>query len=110
MHEMAIPARQPKPSGDRGARRRIRLFLMLILAFVGWSLMMVFQQAAVAEEKLAKLEELEARMIEVRERNEQLKLEIIRLNDPEYIEQRAKADYQMVRDGETLFTEPGAQD
>lgn len=110
MHELAVPSQQPRSSGDRGARRRIRLFLMLILAFVGWALMMVFQQAAVADEKLEKLAELEARMVEVREKNEQLKLEIIRLNDPEYIEQRAKADYQMVRDGETLFTEPGAHE
>ncbi|OUM96508.1 MAG: hypothetical protein BAA02_13635 [Paenibacillaceae bacterium ZCTH02-B3] len=107
MHEMAAYARQPKtPAGNRGARRRIRVVLMLLLAFVGWSMMAAFQLAAVAEEKLDKLAALEARMAEVRARNEQLKLEIIRLNDPEYIEQRAKADFQMVRDGETLFKEP----
>ena len=108
MQDAAVSARQPKSSSDRGARRRIRLFLMLILAFIGWAMMMMYQQAAVAEEKLGKLAELEAKMNEVRERNEMLKLEVTRLNDPEYIEQRAKADFQMVRDGETLFTEPGA--
>lgn len=110
MHEIHAPRRQPKPSGDRGARRRIRLFLLVIFAFVGWALMMVFQQEAVAEEKWRKIEQLEARMVQVQEKNEQLKLEIIRLNDPEYIEQRARADYHMVRDGETLFMEPGGSE
>lgn len=107
MHDVHAPQRQSKPSGDRGARRRVRFFLLLIFAFVGWAFMMVFQQAAVAEEKWSKIEELEARMVQVQEKNERLKLEIIRLNDPEYIEQRARADYHMVRDGETLFMEPG---
>lgn len=107
MHDTAMPARQMKPSGDRGAKRRIRFFLLVVLAIVGYALMVVYEQEEVARDKWSKLTELEARMADVQAKNEKLKLEIIRLNDPEYIEQRARADYQMVREGETLFTEPG---
>jgi cell division protein DivIC len=107
MHDTAVYAQQPKrASENRGARRRVRFVLVLLFAFIGWAVMAAFQLAAVAEEKLGRLAELEARLADVRAKNEKLKLEIIRLNDPEYIEQRAKADFQMVRDGETLFKEP----
>ena len=105
-----MTGRQPNTTRDKGARRRIRLLGMVVLVFVIWALTTAFKQADVVEEKQSQLEMLGEKLSETAEKNEILKLEIIRLNDPEYIEQKARKDYQMVRDGETLFTEPEASE
>lgn len=107
MNDSAARTRlQPNSKVDKGARRRIRLFVMIVLCVVIWALMNVIQQADVVQGKLARLTVLEEKLSETIARNEKLQLEITRLNDPEYIEQKARKDYQMVKDGETLFTEP----
>ena len=105
-----MTSRQLNTSRDKGARRRVRLVGMVVLVFVIWALTTAFKQADVVEEKQSQLEQLGEKLSETAEKNEMLKLEIIRLNDPEYIEQKARKDYQMVRDGETLFTEPEASE
>jgi len=98
--------RQSHKVSDKGARRRMRLLTIIVLGFVAWAAVTFIQQAEFVGEKAAQLATLEKKLAETRNTNEKLKLEITRLNDPEYIEQKAKKDQQMVRDGETLFTEP----
>ena len=107
MQDSYAPAgRQPNTKTDKGARRRIRLLGMIVLCFVIWALMTVFKQTGLVQGKMAQLAVLEEKLDATRKANDKLKLEITRLNDPEYIEQKARKDYQMVRPGETLFTEP----
>ena len=79
---------------------------MIVLIFVVWALTTAFKQADLVKSKQLQLSLLEEKLNKAKEDQERLQLEIIRLNDPEYIEQKARKDFQMVRDGETLFTEP----
>jgi cell division protein DivIC len=99
---------EPNNVRDKGARRRIRLVGMIMLCFAVWAGLSSFKQAEFVRGKKEQLAQMEAKLAAVAEKNERLKLEITRLNDPEYIEQIAKKDLQMIRPGETLFTEPEA--
>lgn len=98
--------RQSHHSRDKASRRRMRLLAMVVLCFVTWAMVTAVKQAGFAQEKMLQLAVLENKLADTRAINEKLRLEITRLNEPEYIEQKAKKDYQMVRPGETLFTEP----
>lgn len=97
---------EPPHARDKGARRRVRLVGMIMLCFAVWAGLSSFKQAEFVRSKKEQLAQLEAQLAAVVEKNERLKLEITRWNDPEYIEQIAKKDLQMIRPGETLFTEP----
>jgi len=98
--------KQPHSSSDKGARRRMRLLMMIVLCFVVWAGLTSVNQAEFVRSKKAQLSILEDKLALTKANNEKLKLEITRLNDSEYIEQIAKKDHQMIFPGETLFTEP----
>jgi cell division protein DivIC len=91
---------------DKGARRRMRLLGIVVLGFLAWAGMTIMKQEEFVSAKMSQVADLEQKLAEAKTVNEKLKLEFTRLNDPEYIEQKAKKDQQMIRDGETLFTEP----
>lgn len=95
---------------DKGSRRRKRLLSIVMLCFVAWAGVTFWNQAEVLQDKLAKAAVLEAKLHDTKQINEQLQLEITRLNDDEYIEQRARKDFQMISPGETLFTTSDAKD
>ncbi len=101
---------QAQPHIDKGARRRKRLLSVIVLCFLAWAGTTVVQQEEFFSAKQAQVAALEQKLAVTKAENERLKLEYTRLNDPEYIEQKAKKDQQMIRDGETLFTEPESGD
>lgn len=103
-------SKSEQPHIDKGARRRKRLLGLIVLCFMVWAGTTIVQQEEFFSAKLAQVSALEQKLEAVKAENERLKLEYTRLNDPEYIEQKAKKDQQMIRDGETLFTEPEAND
>lgn len=87
----------------KGARRRIRIMMLFLILFIGWAAATLWDQIDRVGAKNSELEILEAKLEEVQLENEAYHLEIERLNDPEYIEQRIRKDLQMTREGETLF-------
>lgn len=60
-------------------------------------------QMHVLDQKTMRLQNLEQERAKALSINEQYELEINRLNDPEYIEQRLRKDLHMTKEGEILF-------
>jgi cell division protein DivIC len=107
----AYSATNDKQHNDnKGSRRRKRLLAMIVLCFAAWAGVTFFNQADLVNAKQVKLDSLEQQLEATRSVNEQLKLEITRLNDDEYIEQKARKDFQMVSPGETLYIAPSNQE
>jgi cell division protein DivIC len=101
-------AQREQPHKNKGSHRRYRLLSMVVLCFVSWAGVTFWNQANLINEKLNRLLVMEQKLTETKKVNEELKLEITRLNDNEYIEQKARKDFQMVGEGETLFISPEA--
>jgi cell division protein DivIC len=93
-------------NSKKGSHRRRRLLSVFVLCFVGWAGVTFWNQADLISEKVDRMLVMEKKLTETKQVNEQLKLEITRLNDDEYIEQKARKDFQMVGEGETLFISP----
>lgn len=92
-----------KQTVNKGEQKRLRLLALFILGFAVWAGFQLWDQETDLREKAVQLEGLSEQLNEVKKINEQYKREIHRLNDPEYIEQMIRKEYQMMKDGETLF-------
>jgi cell division protein DivIC len=93
-----------QPSANRkGVKKRLRILAMIMLFFITWAAFTYFQQMENLNDKFSQLSILEVKAANMQNTNEQFKHEIIRLQDPEYIEQRLRKDLQMTKEGETLF-------
>jgi cell division protein DivIC len=103
---MASTQEQRHLNSKKGSRRRRRLLSVFVLCFVGWAGVTFWNQADLISEKVDRMLVVEKKLTATKQVNEQLKLEITRLNDDEYIEQKARKDFQMVGEGETLFISP----
>lgn len=90
----------------RGQKRRIRLFLFLMLFFATWTGYTVYLQSGVLAEKESELQELEQKVAAMRETNMELKYNINRLHDEEYIAELARKKYALAKPGEILFILP----
>lgn len=98
-------AKAKQSNTPKGTRRRLRLLFFVMLCFMGWAGLTLWDQFGTFNTKAAKLAELEAKLAVVKEQNEQYKLQLIRLEDPEYIEQLLRKELHMTKEGETLFIE-----
>ncbi len=92
-----------RTGSSKGKKRRIRLFLTILLGFMVWAGFTIYDQYTLAQAKAEQLIETEQKLAEIRQLNAEYKREIERLKDPEYIKQRIYKDLQMKRDGETLY-------
>lgn len=91
---------------NAGAKRRYKLWLLFIVMFLGWAAYTLFGQLEQQNETSLKFTSLEEQVKSAVEKNEALKLEIERLNDPEYIAQLATKEQGMVKQGEKqIFSE-----
>jgi cell division protein DivIC len=90
----------------KGSRRRRRLLSVFVLIFACWAGVTFWNQSDLIGEKVDRMIIVEKKLAETQQVNERLKLEITRLHDDEYIEQKARKDFQMVGEGETLFISP----
>jgi cell division protein DivIC len=101
---------QPKtPSGknkNTAAKRRIRLLMMVFVCFLFWAGLTLWDQYEKISAKATQLEVLSHSLEETREQNARFQLQVIRLNDIEYIEQKVRKEYGYTRNGETLFYSP----
>jgi|GEM_PF-504484 len=87
----------------RGKKRRVRLFMLILLGFLVWAGFTIYDQYMLAQVKADQLAETEQELAEIRQLHDDYKLEIERLQDPEYIEQKIYKDLQMKQDGDTLY-------
>lgn len=88
-------------SNVTGARRRIMLWLAFMICFTGWAGYTFFNQSTQMADKSAKLQEIKVTKTETDQALEELKQEVSRLQDPEYIGQIARKKYGMYLPGET---------
>jgi|CeladaMinimDraft_18_1061708.scaffolds.fasta_scaffold07067_2 Septum formation initiator len=103
---MSASARQPQRRELRsGTKKRLKMLLFALFLFLVWTGSKLWDQFGEVNARMEQLEQAERRLAETRERNEAYKLEINRLNDPEYIEQLLRKELHMVKEGETLFIE-----
>lgn len=87
----------------KGTRRRIRLLMVVLICFMAWAAVTLWDQLDKVNAKIGKLEMMEVKLEEAQASNEQYQREIIRYQDSEYIEQIIRRDLNMVKEGETLF-------
>ncbi|MCM3786505.1 septum formation initiator family protein [Neobacillus mesonae] len=91
----------PQKSKVTGARRRIMLWLAFIVCFTGWAGYTFYNQSVQIADKNAKLEQANQINSDTEQEMTELKSEVERLQDPEYIGQLARKKYGMFMPGET---------
>ncbi|MMZ60446.1 Cell division protein FtsL [compost metagenome] len=88
------------PAKPAGARRRIRLWMSFMIVFIGWAGYTYFAQAGQIGAKSEQLSTYQASKAASEQSFNQLKYELDRLKDPEYIGQIAMKKYGLYRPGE----------
>lgn len=91
---------------NKGLRRRRRIYLAFICGFSIWAGFSLIEQTRAMTEQKEEMEQLQMRLEEVRAAQEAYKLEVTRLQDPEYIEQKVRKDYGYVRPGDFVIDAP----
>lgn len=91
----------PQKKKVTGARRRIMLWLAFMICFTGWAGYTFINQSTQMADKSAKLQEIKVTQTKTEQALEELKQEVGRLQDPEYIGQIARKKYGMYLPGET---------
>ena len=96
----------PQNSKYTGTRRRLRVLIVVLICFLAWAGTNFWEQIGKVNAKMNELKMAEAELDKSKEENLGYKQEILRLNDKEYIEQKARKDFQMKRPGEKLYITP----
>jgi cell division protein DivIC len=96
-------SRPQHPTAEKGRRRRMRTALLLASAVLIWFGVKWYEQHGVVSAKLEELVQLEQQLEATKQLNEQYRMEIARMEDPEYIEQLLRKELHMTKDGEKLF-------
>jgi cell division protein DivIC len=93
------------PTGTRsiGARRRLRILVVVVLGLFVWASLTVFAQMNKFHERTAQIGTLKMKLAETQKINEEAKREIARLNDNEYKEEKARKELHLAKPGETVF-------
>lgn len=83
-----------------GARRRLKLLLIVLILFMSWAVYVLVAQYGQMSERSDQLKEANRKLSEAQAKNEELKQQIARLDDDEYIGQIARKEYGLGRPGE----------
>ncbi|MFC4600586.1 FtsB family cell division protein [Cohnella hongkongensis] len=83
-----------------GARRRLKLLLFVVILFLSWAGYVLITQSGQIDDRSRQLEEANRKLADAQARNEELKLQIERLNDDEYIGQLARKEHGLGLPGE----------
>lgn len=107
---LALPKQSHQKSKSKsvkvkGAKRRLRFLFFVLTCFFAWAGFTLWHQNGQISDSISRLAALEVQLAEIQADSDQLKEDITKLHDPEYIEQILRRDLQMVRQGETLFLE-----
>ncbi|MDZ5713801.1 FtsB family cell division protein [Jeotgalibacillus haloalkalitolerans] len=102
-----------KEHNRQSHRKRLtrRLTAFFIVAAVVSSVLIssMVTQASVLEDKQTERAQLEQKIVELDKQEENLRNEIVKLNDDEYIAKLARRDYFLSDSGEIIFTIPEDQ-
>ncbi|MED4007188.1 septum formation initiator family protein [Priestia aryabhattai] len=97
---------QIKQNTDRkriGLIRRLTVFGVLALTIGGLMVSALITQTSAIENKKAEKVKLEQQLTKLQSKQKQLKGEIVKLNDDDYIKKIARRDYFLSEDGEIIF-------
>jgi len=83
-----------------GARRRLKLLLFVLILFMSWAVYVLISQYGQISDRSGQLSEANQKLAEAQAKNEQLKQQVARLNDDEYIGQIARKEYGLGLPGE----------
>lgn len=99
-------------TGNTSVKRKKRTvkFVLAVVCFLSISAgVTIYDQLGNSKDKTAQLQELEAKLADVKKSNDEAKKELARLNDPEYREEITRKDLQVAKEGETVFQVPGSK-
>ncbi|BFI97621.1 septum formation initiator family protein [Priestia sp. Y58] len=97
---------QIKQNTDRkriGLIRRLTVFGVLALIIGGLMVSALITQTSAIENKKAEKVKLEQQLTKLQSKQKQLKGEVVKLNDDDYIKKIARRDYFLSEDGEIIF-------
>lgn len=94
----------------RGLVRRLSVFGVIMLIFTALSGYTYYEQKQTLNEQEREYEENQAELAALEEKEDELSLEIKRLQEPEYIAEIARRDYFLSNSDETLFQLPREED
>jgi cell division protein DivIC len=77
-------------SSRTGAKRRLRLWFLIVASFMGWAVYTSIQQLEARAETMEALRSLQEKVAAAEQRQAELEFEIERLGDPEYIKELAR--------------------
>ncbi|TDF91583.1 FtsB family cell division protein [Paenibacillus piri] len=97
-----------KPS-NKGSYRRRRLVMIVLGCFLSWAGVTLWNQIGKINDRGEKVAALEEKLNEAKLINENTKREVVRLNDPEYVEQKIRKELHYIKQGEILFYVPKEQ-
>lgn len=87
--------------GNNGARRRLRIWMLFMVLFLGWAIYTFIMQSIHLAEKKEELAQHQVQKQKADAAFAQSQSEVKRLEDPEYIGQVARKQYGMYLPGET---------
>lgn len=93
-------------SSHRNGRRRLTIWFFVCTVFLAWAVIQLLQQTEKIAEKQNELAQAELKLQQTTEMKQELEDEIERLHDPEYVEELARKEYYMTREGEIIFVDP----
>lgn len=83
-----------------GARRRLKLLLIVVVLFMSWAVYILFTQHEQISERSGQLQESAKKLTDAETKSQILQQEVNRLNDPEYISQIARKEQGLGFPGE----------
>lgn len=109
-HRSTLERREAEPSTESeqtepGPLKRWVMVLLglALLFFLVWAACKWWEQEQMIKEMQAEVAAMQKRVEEARQRQAELRLEITRLHDLEYIAEIARRDYFMSKGNETIF-------
>lgn len=87
-----------------GARRRLKLLLIVIVLFMSWAGYILMTQHGQMNERSGQLQESSKKLSDAETQSQILQQEVTRLNDPEYISQIARKEQGLGFPGEIPIT------
>jgi len=90
----------------KGQKRRLRVLGVVVTAFCLWAGFTWYDQQATLLEKKEELKKVEQLANQEKLENDELKYQVSRLNDRDYIAEIARRDYYLSKPGEIIFLTP----
>lgn len=84
------------------------MLALCVIAFLTWAVPAFIAQWSKLNQKTAEMQSLQQQMNGLKQTNDELKREVTRLNDSEYIEQKIRTELHYYKKGETIFPAPRA--